>query len=189
MKPTSLLLFLSILCFQCQEKTINCTIETDMGLIRMELYPESAPITVDNFLRYVDAGLYKESSFFRTCTPQNEAAREVKIEVIQGGNIPETDELPPIIIETTKQTGLLHKDGTISMARDQPNSATCSFFICIGDQPALDFDGARNPDGYGFAAFGRVVEGKDVVRNIQAQEETEQYLVNPIRIVDIKRID
>ncbi|MEO9801683.1 MAG: peptidylprolyl isomerase [Reichenbachiella sp.] len=189
MRHFLILLFVSIGLCQCKEKTIVCVVDTAMGQIKIELYPEKAPITVANFLKYVDSGLYEQSSFFRACTPKNEADREVRIEVIQGGDIPVEKELDPIEIETTQQTGLLHEDGTISMARDQPNSATCSFFICIGNQPSLDFDGARNPDGYGFAAFGQVLEGMDVVRKIQEQEEVDQYFIDPVRIINIKRID
>ena len=80
-------------------------------------------------------------------------------------------------------------DGTISMARDKPNSATNSFFICIGNQPELDFGGKRNPDGQGFAAFGKVIQGMDVVLAIQKKKDTSQYLVKPILIEFIKRID
>ena len=92
------------------------------------------------------------------------------------GNIPEEKQQPPIKIETTKATSLLHKNGTISMARSEPNSATSSFFICINDQPELDFGGKRNSDGQGFAAFGQVTKGMDVVLKIQSQKSENQYL-------------
>jgi len=108
--------------------------------------------------------------------------------VIQGGDVAEEKCYQPIKIETTKQTGLLHKNGTISMARDTPNSATCSFFICINNQPELDFSGKRNPDGQGFAAFGRVTKGMDVVLSIQEGENKDQSLLEPIKITSIKRI-
>ena len=169
----------------CREKTVECLISTELGEIAVELYPERAPLTVKNFLAYVDNGAYTESSFFRVCTPENEADREIKIEVIQGGNVPEKLQLPPINLETTEMTGLRHTDGVISMARAEPNSATSSFFICIGDQPELDFAGKRNPDGQGFAAFGRVTSGMDVVRAIQRQKEVGQYLVDSVRIESI----
>jgi len=112
--------------------------------------------------------LYNNSSFFRVTTPENEATRAIKIEVIQGGNIPREKQFAPIEIETTEQTKILHKNGTLSMARATPNSATSSFFICINDQPSLDFKGKRNPDGFGFAAFGKVIKGMDVVKKIQS---------------------
>lgn len=183
------LLMLSTAFYQCSEKTTECVIDTDLGQIKVELYPERAPETVANFLKYVDAGLYAPTSFFRACTPENEADREVQIEVIQGGDVPEEKELAPIDIETTDKTGILHKDGILSMARDTPNSATCSFFICIGDQPSLDFGGARNPDGFGFAAFGKVIEGMEVVKKIQMQPEEGQYFTDPVKVTAIRRID
>ncbi|WP_158860071.1 peptidylprolyl isomerase [Lunatibacter salilacus] len=180
----SKILFLPFLVclFSCQEETIHCLISTELGEIAVELYPERAPITVENFLAYVEHGAYTGSSFFRVCTPENEADREIKIEVIQGGNIPEEFELPPITLETTEMTGLSHTDGVLSMARAEPNSAQSNFFICIGDQPELDFGGKRNPDGQGFAAFGKVTSGMEVVRDIQRQKEVGQYLVDSVRI-------
>ncbi len=90
--------------------------------------------------------------------------------------------LPPIKLETTKQTGLHHLNGTLSMARDKPNSATSEFFICIGNQPSLDYGGKRNPDGQGFAAFGRVIKGMDVVKEIQEQPSEHQVLKPQIKI-------
>lgn len=189
MRLTFALCLLSLFLTRCVEKTTSCKIETSLGIIEVELYPEKAPQTVTNFLKYVDAGLYSNSSFFRACTPANEAEREVRIEVIQGGDMPPEKEMAPVPIETTEQTGLLHKDGTLSMARDTPNSATCSFFICIGEQPALDFKGARNPDGFGFAAFGQVTKGMDVVKEIQGQKEEGQYFIEPVQILSITRID
>jgi peptidyl-prolyl cis-trans isomerase A (cyclophilin A) len=171
-----------------QKGDITCSIETPLGTIVIELYPEKAPITVANFLAYIDQHLYDNSSFFRVCTPANEAEREIKIEVIQGGEIPEEKCLPPIPLETTDRTALSHLDGTVSMARDAPNTATTSFFICIGDQPELDYGGKRNPDGQGFAAFGKVTEGMDVVRMIQQQKDNNQYLIEPVKILTIRRI-
>jgi len=170
------------------QSTVKCRMSTSLGYVELELYPDKAPITVANFLEYVDGGLYSNSSFFRVCTPQNEADRDIKIEVIQGGNVEEEKCFQPIKLETTKQTGLLHKNGTISMARDTPNSATCSFFICINDQPELDFAGKRNPDGQGFAAFGQVTKGMDVVLEIQEGKNKDQSLLEPIKIISIERI-
>ncbi len=168
--------------------TIDCEIKTTEGSIYVELYPDKAPITVANFIQYVDGDLYTNSSFFRICNPANEADRKIKIEVIQGGFDNEVKDLPSINIETTKLTGIKHLNGTISMARDKPNSATNSFFICIGEQPELNFGGRRNSDGQGFAAFGKVIKGMDVVLAIQKQKDTSQYLVKPIIIKSIKRV-
>ena len=168
-------------------KTIHCEIVTTKGTINIELYPEKAPHTVANFLRYVDAGLYTNGSFFRVTTPENEATRDVKIEVIQGGKTNGKD-FDPIEIETTAQTGIKHVDGAISMARSGPNTATNSFFICINAQPELDHAGKRNPDGYGFAAFGKVTKGMGVVRKIQSGENNNQRLLTPVIITSINRI-
>ena len=157
-KLINLILILSLtICFGFKQNIINCEIETSLGNIVIELYPDKAPLTVSNFLKYVDNDLYDNSSFFRVCTAQNEVDRKIKIEVIQGGNVDETKSYPPIKIETTKQTGIKHLNGTISMARSEPDTATSQFFICIKDQPELDFRGKRNPDGQGFAAFGKVI--------------------------------
>ncbi|MCK7482451.1 MAG: peptidylprolyl isomerase [Candidatus Moduliflexus flocculans] len=147
-----------------------------------------APVTAANFLRYVDAGLYDDSTFHRTVTRTNQPRDAVRIEVIQGGQIDEAKEFPPIVHETTLATGLRHFDGTISMARSKPGSATSSFF-CVGDQPELDFGGRRNPDGQGFAVFGRVVEGLDVVRTIHGLPAEGQQLMPAVRILSVRRLE
>jgi len=185
-----ILLFFIAVFNSCQTaNTINCEIKTTQGSIYVELYPDKAPITVANFMTYVDKGIYTNSSFFRVTTPTNEADRAIKIEVIQGGFDDESVDLAPILLETTAQSGLKHLDGTLSMARDEPNSATNSFFICIGNQSSLDYGGKRNPDGQGFAAFGKVTKGMDIVSAIQKMKDTSQYLVQPILIEFIKRVD
>jgi peptidyl-prolyl cis-trans isomerase A (cyclophilin A) len=163
-------------------------IRTEKGDIIVEVDTVRAPVTSANFLRYVDAGLYDGSNFHRTVTMANQPDNAVRIEVIQGGQLPGAKESPPIAHETTALTGLRHVDGAISMARDKPGTATSSFFFCINDQPELDFGGKRNPDGQGFAAFGRVVEGMDVVRAIQALPARGQQLTPPVKIITIRRI-
>ena len=173
----------------CAQKTTKCLIKTQVGNITVELYPDKAPVTVANFLRYVDGHLYDSSSFFRAVTLNNQPDNIVKIEVIQGGNVDSLKEFPPIPMETTEQTGMHHLDGTISMARGKPNSATSSFFICINDQPSLDFGGKRNPDGQGFAAFGKVTSGMDVVKKIQnLHPEQGQYFIPSVMIISITRL-
>ena len=166
-------------------------IQTTAGDIEVELDPQRAPNTVTNFLRYVDRGFYAGGVFHRTVTLSNQPANKVKIEVIQGSAHPaRTNEfLPPIPIERTRDTRLKHRDGTISMARDSPDTAQDEFFICIGDQPELDFGGKRNPDGQGFAAFGKVTKGMDVVRRIQSSPADSQKLTPPIRIQRMVRLD
>ena len=163
-------------------------IETTMGNIKVEIYQEKAPITAGNFLSYVDDGLYNGTTFFRTVTMDNQPNNEVKIEVIQGGQVPKEKEYEPIMLERTTKTCLKHLDGVISMGRFKPDSAKSSFFFCIGDQPELDYGGKRNPDGQGFAAFGKVIEGMDVVRAIQAEPREEQRLTPPIEITKLSRI-
>jgi peptidyl-prolyl cis-trans isomerase A (cyclophilin A) len=144
--------------------------ETGKGTIEVEVDAVHAPITAANFLAYVDAGFYNGGTINRAVRPDNTVRHDVEIQVIQFqiDAARERDELPPIPLERTSVTGLTHVDGTISMARDGPDTATGSFSIVIGDQPSLDFGGRRNPDGQGFAAFGRVVRGMDVVKAIQA---------------------
>ncbi|WP_245189653.1 peptidylprolyl isomerase [Lunatimonas salinarum] len=166
----------------CSGKAVYYVIATELGEIEVELYPKQAPGTVANFVAYAESGAYEKSTFFRVCTPENEADREVKIEVIQGGNVADERLLPAIQLETTEMTGLSHRDGTLSMARSTPHSAQSSFFICVGDQPELDFGGKRNPDGQGFAAFGKVTAGMHVVRTIQHMENQGQYLIDSVRI-------
>ncbi|MFQ5789887.1 MAG: peptidylprolyl isomerase [Acidobacteriota bacterium] len=172
-----------------EEKPVEVIIDTEVGTIEVEIDTVRAPRTAANFLAYVDAEHYDGGQFHRTVTMDNQPNDDVRIEVIQASVHSErVDEgFPPISLERTTETGLSHKDGTISMARREPDSATSSFFFCIGDQPSLDFGGARNPDGQGFAAFGRVVSGMDVVRKIQASPAEGQRLTPPVQIVKIRR--
>jgi peptidyl-prolyl cis-trans isomerase A (cyclophilin A) len=169
---------------------VHVVVETEAGQIEIEIDLAHAPVTAANFLKYVDAGLYDGGRFHRTVTPDNQPNNAVKIEVIQaaGSAARENEYLPAIPLERTSVTGLSHVDGAVSMARDGPDTARDEFFICVGDQKALDFGGARNPDGQGFAAFGRVVRGMDVVRRIQASPAVRQTLQPPVRIVHIRRI-
>lgn len=171
----------------CGSDKLIIQISTEMGDITIEIYDKKAPLTVSNFLRYVDEGLFKDSKFYRVVTKNNQPDNEIKIEVIQGGLFSEEKMHEPIRHETTKETGVLHKDGVISMARNEPGTATSEFFICVGDQPELDFGGKRNPDGQGFAAFGKVIEGMEVVRKIQQRTEQEQMLEPQVRILNITR--
>jgi len=168
-------------------RPVTVVIETSLGKIEAEIDTIHAPVTAANFLKYVDAGKYDGGRFHRTVKPDNQPNNDVKIEVIQAGRGDGFQGSPAIPLERTSVTGLFHRDGTISMARAGPDTATSDFFICIGDQPSLDFGGKRNPDGQGFAAFGRVVRGMDVVRRIQAAPAEGQSLTPPVRIVTIRR--
>jgi peptidyl-prolyl cis-trans isomerase A (cyclophilin A) len=168
-------------------KPVRVLIQSEKGDIEVELDAPKAPGTVANFLRYVDAHRYDGGRFHRTVKADNQPDNKVKIAVIQAGPDPAKPEYPAIKLERTRDTGLAHKDGTISMARDGPDTATGDFFICVGDQPELDFGGKRNPDGQGFAAFGRVVKGMDVVRAIQTGPADGQALKRAVKIVKITR--
>jgi len=166
-------------------------VHTERGDIVLEIDTAHAPMTAANFLKYVDAGHYNGGTFHRTVKMDNQPDSPVKIEVIQAGvNADRAKEgFAPIALERTSLTGLRHVDGAISMARGAPDSATSGWFICINDQPSLDFGGARNPDGQGFAAFGRVVQGMDVVRAIQRAPNTDaQRLTPPITILSVARV-
>jgi peptidyl-prolyl cis-trans isomerase A (cyclophilin A) len=163
-------------------------IETDLGVIEVELDQVRAPLTVANFLRAVDDGVFTGATFYRTVTPDNQPDNAVKIEVIQGGVDGARPARTPIALERTSVTGLRHRHGTISMARNGPDTATTEFFICVGDQPELDFGGRRNPDGQGFAAFGRVTRGLDIVRRIHQRPASAQRLTPPVAIRAIRRL-
>jgi peptidyl-prolyl cis-trans isomerase A (cyclophilin A) len=144
-------------------------IDTDAGQITVELFADRAPATAANFLRYVTESRYDGGAFYRVVTMHNQPTDSLRIEVIQGGlDRDGSKRLPAIPHEAGDRTGIRHVDGTISMARGAPGSASSEFFLVVGNQPSLDFGGMRNPDGRGFAAFGRVVQGMDIVRRIQA---------------------
>jgi peptidyl-prolyl cis-trans isomerase A (cyclophilin A) len=178
--------------------TERVRVQTELGDIVVEVDAAKAPATAANFLRYVDGGHYDGGTWHRTVKMDNQPESTIKIEVIQAGVNPDKAKsgFPPIALERTSVTGLLHKDGVISMARGAPDSATSGWFICINDQPSLDFGGQRNPDGQGFAAFGRVVSGMDVVRKIQAAPSSAdrttnteaQRLTPPIKILKVARL-
>jgi peptidyl-prolyl cis-trans isomerase A (cyclophilin A) len=174
------------------EAVIVVALETEFGTITAELYPDRAPVTVENFLRHLEAGYYQDAIFHRSVRPDNQPDDSVRISVIQGMPDPHHHEGPPfdpIPLERTSETGLRHLDGALSMARFDPDSATWSFFICIDDQPELDYGGARNPDGQGFAAFGQVIDGMDLVRRINGSAVEAQALTPPIRILRVVRLE
>ena len=166
------------------------TIETSMGTFVIEFDPRRAPTTTENFLRYVDAGLYDGGRFHRAVRIDNQRRQDVLIEVVQARIDParRTEGFPSIRLERTEATGILHLDGTSSMARGGVDSARSDIFICIADQPSLDFGGARNADGQGFAAFGRVVRGMDVIRRIQASPTRRETLKPAVRIESVRRL-
>ena len=182
-------------------ETVNIVMKTNAGDIFLELLPEAAPVTVENFLKYVDGNHFDNAQFYRVVRMDNQAQNNIKIEVIQGGVDMDGEEstFDAIAHESTETTGILHKNGVISMARLEPGTATTEFFICVNDQPELDFGGGRNPDGQGFAAFGMVVKGMDIVRKIQnmntdsppgaeLEYTSGQMLIDPVVIYGISRV-
>ena len=171
-------------------------IETEFGMIVVQLYPKKAPASAGDFLKYVDEGRYGGAGFYRVVRSDNDNGSP-KIDAIQGG-LPDTSGLPGIAHESTRTTGLRHVDGALSLARGAPGTGNAgTFFIAIGDQPALDHGAARNPDRQGFAVFGRVVSGMKVVRKIHAVPAAQlggsdytkgQILKNPILIRSARRL-
>ena len=187
MTKTLFSMMLVCLAAPAQTARVAVVIETSWGSIEAEIALDKAPLTGANFLRYVDARSYENGRFHRTVKLDNQPNNAVKIEVIQASLAPKVEPFPPIVLERTSLTGLTHTNGALSMARVGPDTGASEFFICIGDQPALDFGGKRNPDGQGFAVFGRVTKGMDVVRKIQAAPAQGQLLEPPVRILRIVR--
>jgi len=183
-----IILLSSIIINAKEDKNPVVLIKTEVGNIEVEIFQNKAPISAGNFLKCIDDGVYRDSYFYRTVTLNNQPDNDIKIEVIQGGLLDKADDFPPIRHETTKETGIFHNDGTISYARNKPGTATTEFFICLGDQPELDYGGRRNPDRQGFAAFGKVVKGIEIVREIHRQPAKMQMLKPKIKIFNIERI-
>ena len=169
---------------------VRVALETDRGTILVEVYTQAAPLSAGDFLRHVDEGLYDDAGFYRVVRPDNDHGAPV-ISAVQGGVLDVEAQQAGIAHETTAATGLRHVDGTVSIARGPPGTGSAaSFFIVLGDQPSLDFGGMRNPDAQGFAAFGKVIEGMEYVREINATKADAatdddyfrgQILAEPVR--------
>jgi len=170
-------------------------LSTAQGDITVELFVDKAPITAKNFLKYVDKKLYDGATFYRASKPPGQAANDYG--TVQGGlqNDP-AKVLPPIAHESTLKTGILHKDGVISMGRHAPGTAQADWFICVGDMSYLDAD-PKDPKNPGFAAFGHVVSGMDVVQKILGLPTDPnrgvgamkgEMLVKPVKIVSVRRV-
>jgi peptidyl-prolyl cis-trans isomerase A (cyclophilin A) len=174
--------------------TVLVRFETSMGTVEIAVSYQKAPLTSENFLKYVDAGLYNNGRFHRATRAENyviNLPNRPLLECIQAGINPDrrTEGFPPIPLERTSVTGLKHVVGTVSMARAPgADTATSDFFILLNDQPSLDFGGKRFDDAQGAAAFGRVVAGMDVVRRIQQQPVEVQRLTPPITITSAARV-
>lgn len=167
-------------------------IETKFGDIKVELYPQQAPATVAAFLQNIDSGYFKDCSFYRILRNDNQVTGSLHSFLIQGGvwqAKPDwKSKFKLIPHEPTNKTGILHKRGIISMARNEPGTATSEFFICVEDEPGFDFGGANNNDGQGYAAFGKVVEGMETVDRIHLQPEDDQRFTPPVAILNIERM-
>ena len=192
-------LFLAVMiiglqCTPSEFKSPTIKIRSIFGDIYVELYPDKAPKTVSAFLSYVDAGYFKETSFYRVLKKEDQPSNAFKSEIIQGGlwksNYDKQITIPGIPHESTKETGILHKAGVISLARSAPGSASTEFFICLTDLPVYDYGGGASPEEerLGFSAFGKVVKGWDVVKEIYAQPDIGTAFKTPVRIFDIVRV-
>jgi peptidyl-prolyl cis-trans isomerase A (cyclophilin A) len=170
----------------------HVVIETDAGKIELELYTDKAPLTAKAFLSYADAGFYKHSNFYRVLRDDNQPSDAPKANLIQGGlwktDYQKASTLPGIPHEPTSKTGVLHRDGIISLARMEPGTATTEFFICIGNQPGFDFGGDNNADGQGYAAFGKVVKGMNIVHRLYDRSSYGQAFDPPIVIINITKL-
>lgn len=168
--------------------------ETEAGNFEVAVDVAHAPVTAANFLRYVDTGAYNNGYFHRTVRPDNENDPAHPIQVIQASRARGVAGYPAIVLERTNVTGLKHLAGTLSMARAAAaDSATSDFFVCLADTPSLDFGGARNADGQGFAAFAQVVSGMDVIKKIHqaptldGEDRNHQTLSPRIAILKVHR--
>jgi len=171
-------------------------LETTKGTIIIEVYQDKAPKTAADFLIYVDEGLYQGQGFYRSVTPETDQ-KNMGMQIVQGGRYDLTPYTEFVVHEPTSQTGLTHKDGAVSIARDAPGTGSAAyFFISVGDNQMLDAGGNRTPDGEGFAVFGQVTQGMDIVRAIQSGKTREQnngmlppnqLLDEPVTILSAKR--
>ncbi len=178
------------------KKTAQVVLETELGDIVIEVYKDKAPKSAENFLYYVDNGLYDGQGFYRAVRPETDP-KNMGMQIIQGGRLDLESLTAPLDHETTQMSGLSHTDGAVSIARDDPGTGSAAyFFISIGDNTFLDYGGKRNPDGQGYAVFGKVVKGMDVVRAIQMRETggtsdsavtQGQFLTTPVIIKKAKR--
>lgn len=190
----SLVLFWLVACANnsTNYKNPHVLINTAAGQIEVELFEEQAPKSVAGFLRNIDSGYYRNATFYRVLNNENQQSDAFKAELIQGGlwrtRNRDSLNIPPIPHENTSETGLSHTNGTLSFARLEPGTATTEFFICIGNQKGFDYGGENNPDKQGYAAFGRVVKGMEVVKTIYNRPEDDQYFIKPIFIYNMKRL-
>ena len=189
-----ILIITSVIFISCGHPTYkdpHILIVTGLGDIEVELYPDKAPKTVAAFLSNIKEEIYTGSSFYRVLKAE-ELPTDYNTGIIQGGiwntSVKEHSSVKGIIHESTKQSGLSHTDAVISMARKESGSATTEFFICIGDQSSLDYGKGSSEDGLGFAAFGKVVGGMNIVKKIHEQKSRGHEFIEKIQIREIKQL-
>jgi len=187
----TLLTALALGCSSPKYKNPHVVIYTTMGDIELELFPDKAPKSVAAFLSYIDSGYYNKGSFYRVLKA-DELPSSFNTGIIQGGmfqvNGKAQPNIPGIPHESTRQSGLSHKDGTVSLARTLPGTANTEFFICIGDQLQFDYGKGDGEDQEGYAAFGTVFKGMDIVRKIQNERSSGEHFDAPIVISKIRKL-
>ena len=195
MKWLCVLVMIAGFCGSCSSPKYthpHVLIRTNAGDIEAEIYTDKAPQTAGAFLRNIESGVYEHAAFYRILNDDNQPSNAPKSELIQGGiwktDYKKAEAATRIPHESTKQTGIHHLNGTLSMARVEPGTAGTEFFICIGDQPGFDYGGDNNPDGQGYAAFGKVVRGMNVVNTIYNRPENDQSFTPMVMILDIKKL-
>ena len=164
---------------------------TAQGIITIALYPDQAPISVNHFVQLVNNGTFNNSSFYRAVrqdnTPTFEMRSGERVAIKQGGIIQGgigEEQVIPISIdhESTLQTGLKHVDGSLSWGRPNNGRASTEFFICVGEQPQYNAPSPVNLDGQGYAVFGQVIQGMEIVKKIHQQatqgQMTEEIILN-----------
>lgn len=188
------ILFFAISIFSCSHPTYknpHILITTGVGDIEVELFPDKAPKTVAAFLSYVKEGLYNNTSFYRV-VKADEMPTDFNTGIIQGGiygsDAEKTALKKPVEHESTKISGLSHTDGIISLASIGAGTATTEFFICIGDQSFLDEGRGGTKDDLGFAAFGKVFKGMDIVKKIQNKSSVGDRFEKKINILRIEKL-
>lgn len=173
-------------------------LRTSLGTISIALYGQQVPVTVANFLRYVDRGLLAEACIYRVVRREHWVPGR-EMEIVQGGlGLTPEKMLDPIPHESPTDTGLLNRKGAISMARGEPGTATSEFFVCLEDCLCLDPTPSPTPphDGLGYAVFGEVTEGLEILKEIQMLATLDdaridllkgQLLIEPVRILGAER--
>lgn len=186
-----ILLILISSCGHPKYKNPHVIIDTTFGEIELELFPDQAPKSVAAFLSYVDAGYYKNSTFYRVQNNEN-VPKEYNSGLIQGGifttNPKLLQSIAGLVHESTKQTKLSHTSGAVSLARTTPGTASTEFFICIGDQLQFDSNQDTNAAQVGYAVFAKVFKGMDVVSNIQNAPSRYDEFKRDIKIANIERL-